>query len=62
MEESANVVSPAFPRRSVLVDAVMGVDSHASTGKHPDPAGPYALSDAEIRLFNLWVLLGAQYR
>jgi hypothetical protein len=62
MEESANVVSPAVPRRSALIDAVMGVDSHASTGKHPDPAGPYALNDAEIRLFNLWVLLGAQYR
>jgi hypothetical protein len=62
MEGSANPVNPAFPRRSTLIDAVMGVDSHAATGRHPEPAGPYALTDEEIRLFNLWVLLGAQYR
>jgi len=55
-----NYVRPAFPRRSALVDAVLGLDSHAGA-PHPDPAGPYALTAAEKRLFNLWVLLGAQY-
>ncbi|MGH2570810.1 MAG: hypothetical protein ACRDGR_06270 [bacterium] len=62
MEGSANVVDPAFPRRSTLVDALLGVDSRAADGPHPDPAGPQALTAAEIDLFNLWVLLGAQYR
>ncbi|MEZ5064484.1 MAG: hypothetical protein R3B81_07085 [bacterium] len=59
-EEVPNYVTPAFPRRSALVDAVLGLDSHAGA-PHPDPSGPYALNDAEKRLFNLWVLLGAQY-
>ena len=62
MEGVSNVVSPAFPRQSVLVDAVLGLDSRAAAGPHPDPAGSYALTDAEKRLFNLWVLLGAQYK
>ncbi|MGQ0720148.1 MAG: hypothetical protein ACT4PE_01100 [Candidatus Eiseniibacteriota bacterium] len=62
MEGVANVVDPVFPRRSVLVDAVLGLDSRAALGPHPDPAGPDALTDAEKRLFNLWVLLGAQYK
>ncbi|MFN8178092.1 MAG: hypothetical protein U0167_09190 [bacterium] len=57
-----NYVEPAFPRRSALIDAVLGVDSRASVGPHPDPNGPYALTDQEKRLFNLWVLLGAQYK
>lgn len=61
-EGKPNYVRPAFPRRSVLVDAVMGLGSHAGTGAHPDPAGPFALTDEEKRLINLWVLLGAQYR
>ena len=39
---------------------MLGLDSHAGS-PHPDPAGPYALTDGEKRLFNLWVLLGAQY-
>ncbi|HMB69702.1 MAG TPA: hypothetical protein VKU85_10340, partial [bacterium] len=62
-EESArNVVRPAFPRRSVLIDAILGLGSHQATGPHPDPAGPYALTEEEKETFNLWVLLGAQYR
>jgi hypothetical protein len=61
MDGVPNVVDPAFPRRSVLVDAVLGLDSRAGA-MHPDPATPEALTDAEKRLFNLWVLLGAQYR
>ena len=59
-DEVPSYVRPAFPRRSALVDAVLGLDSHAGS-PHPDPAGPYALTAAEKRLFNLWVLLGAQY-
>jgi len=62
MDGSANPVNPAFPRRSTLIDAVLGVDSRAATGPHPDPGGPSALTDAEKELFNFWVLLGAQYR
>ncbi|NNE44085.1 MAG: hypothetical protein HKN12_07735, partial [Gemmatimonadetes bacterium] len=38
MEGSNNVVVPVFPRRSVLIDAVLGLDTHAATGPHPDPA------------------------
>jgi hypothetical protein len=62
MEGGANVVRPAFPRRSTLIDAVLGVDSRAAMGPHPDPAGPNALTPPEQELFNLWVLLGAQYQ
>jgi hypothetical protein len=58
-DEVPNYVRPAFPRRSVLIDAVLGLDSHAGS---PHPDGPYALTDAEKRLFNMWVLLGAQYK
>jgi hypothetical protein len=57
-EDVPNFVRPAFPRRSVLIDAVLGLDSHAGA---PHPTGSFALTDAEKRLFNLWVLLGAQY-
>jgi hypothetical protein len=55
-----NVVEPAFPRRSLLVDYVMGLGTQQ--GKAPHPGGPSALTPQEIELFNLWVLLGAQYR
>jgi dipeptidyl aminopeptidase/acylaminoacyl peptidase len=61
MDGVPNVVTPAFPRRSVLIDAVLGLGTHAGN-PHPDPNGPYALTSDEQRLFNLWVLLGAQYR
>ncbi len=54
------VVSPAFPRRSVLIDATEGLGSWTGAGSHPD--GPDALTDRERELFRLWVLLGAQYR
>jgi hypothetical protein len=53
------VVDPPFPRRSLLIDYVMGVGTHAGQGSHP--ASP-ALTPQEIRQFNLWVLLGAQYK
>ncbi len=53
------VVDPAFPRRSLLIDYVMGLGTRAGQGSHP--ASP-ALTAEEIRQFNLWVLLGAQYR
>ncbi len=58
--ERADVLTPAFPRRSVLVDAVLGLGSHAVTGPHPE--GLNSLTAEEKELFNLWVLLGAQYR
>jgi hypothetical protein len=59
MGDGPQVVEPAFPRRSVLIDAVLGLDSHAGS---PHPSGQYALTGQEQELFNLWVLLGAQYR
>jgi hypothetical protein len=62
MDGTPNVVVPPFPRRSIAVDAILGLGDHASTGPHPDPAGPYALTAEEKRSFNLWVLLGAQYK
>jgi hypothetical protein len=60
MAMTNQVVVPAFPRRSVLVDAVLGVGTRAGSGVHP--SAPYALTPAQQRLFNLWVLLGAQYK
>jgi hypothetical protein len=53
------VVEPVFPRRSILIDYVLGVGEAAGQGPHPqvDP-----LTDEEKETFNLWVLLGAQYR
>jgi hypothetical protein len=53
-------VVPAFPRRSRLVDYVLGLGSRAGQGFHP--TGADSLTAAERRMFNLWVLLGAQYR
>jgi hypothetical protein len=62
LEGAPNVVNPAFPRRSVLIDAVLGLGTHAATGAHPDPGSPEELTVNEKQLFNLWVLLGAQYK
>lgn len=53
------VVDPAFPRRSILIDYALGVGAAASQGPHPS-SNP--LTPAEQELMNLWVLLGAQYR
>lgn len=58
MEEQ--VVVPAFPRRSVLIDATEGLGDWEGAGRHPN--GANALTDRERELFRLWVLLGAQYR
>lgn len=55
------VVVPAFPRRSRLIDWVMGVGSRAGEAPHPTEA-QYALTPEQIETLNLWVLLGAQYR
>lgn len=57
--DGPQVVEPAFPRRSILIDAVLGLGDHDGS---PHPTAPYALTDQEKELFNLWVLLGAQYR
>ncbi len=54
------VVRPAFPRRSVLIDYVLGLGERAALGPHPEDE--YALTDEEKETFNLWVLLGAQYK
>jgi hypothetical protein len=53
-------VNPAFPRQSRLIDYVLGLGSQSGIGPHP--AAPFALTAEEKRTFNLWVLLGAQYR
>ena len=57
---AAQEVDPAFPRRSKLIDYVLGVGSHAGLGMHP--LGVDSLNAVERRQFNLWVLLGAQYK
>jgi hypothetical protein len=57
MMGSRQVVDPAFPRRSPLIDYVLGLGTRAGQGSHPG-----TLTAEERRLFNLWVLLGAQYK
>ena len=58
-----DVTEPAFPRRSKLIDYVMQLGSHAGAGPHPaNSDSTIALTPQEQRQFNLWVLLGAQYR
>ncbi len=52
-------VTPAFPRRSRLIDYVLGLGSRAGMGSHPTAP---ALTERERADFNLWVLLGAQYK
>ncbi|RKZ14498.1 hypothetical protein DRQ53_11395 [bacterium] len=54
------VVRPVFPRRSLLIDYVMGLGTRDGMPSHPE--GAEALTPAEIELFNYWVLLGAQYK
>ncbi len=53
------VVNPGFPRRSVLIDYILGVGEAEADGPHPAPG---VLTPAQQELFNFWVLLGAQYR
>jgi hypothetical protein len=53
-------VTPAFARHSRLIDYVCALGSHAGQPSHP--AGADSLTADERRQFNLWVLLGAQYR
>jgi hypothetical protein len=60
MSMASNVVTPGFPRRSRLIDRVLGLGAGASGGPHP--AGANALTPEEKRMLNLWVLLGAQYK
>jgi hypothetical protein len=59
-ERATEAVDPAFPRRSLLVDYVLGLGSRSGMGYHP--TGGSALTAEQRRLFNLWVLLGAQYK
>ena len=51
---------PGFPRRSLLIDAMLGLGDHAGHRARIRPAPKR--SPQEKHLFNLWVLLGAQYR
>lgn len=60
MSMANNVVDPAFPRRSRLIDYVLALGSRSGLGPHP--AGVDSLTPQEKRQFNLWVLLGAQYK
>jgi len=60
MTMASQEVVPAFPRRSRLIDVVLGVGSRAGQGVHP--TGADSLTAVERRQFNLWVLLGAQYQ
>jgi len=57
---ASQVVDPPFPRRSKLIDYVMGLGTHAGLGSHP--SGVDSLTAVEQRQFNFWVLLGAQYK
>jgi hypothetical protein len=59
MSMAGEVVVPPFPRRSKLVDYVMGLGTHAGS---MHPAGADTLTADERQKFNLWVLLGAQYK
>jgi hypothetical protein len=60
MTMAAQEVDPAFPRKSKLIDYVLGVGSRAGMGDHT--TGTNALTPEEKRKFNFWVLLGAQYK
>ena len=60
MTTTRQEVDPAFPRRSVLIDYVLGLGTRAGQGSHP--TGLNALTPEEKRQFNFWVLLGAQYK
>ena len=60
MMAAHQVVTPGFPRRSLLIDYVLGLGTRAGQLPHPD--GANALTAEERRQFNLWVLLGAQYK
>jgi hypothetical protein len=56
MMSTHQVTDPPFPRRSILIDAVLGVGTRSGMGAHG------GLTPEEKRQFNLWVLLGAQYK
>jgi len=60
MSMQNNVVVPGFPRRSLLIDYVLGLGSQSGTGAHP--SGVDSLTTQEKSLFNYWVMLGAQYK
>ncbi|MCI0451622.1 MAG: hypothetical protein L0Z51_04415, partial [Candidatus Latescibacteria bacterium] len=51
-----NVTVPAFSRRSPVIDYLLGVDE--GVGKNHDTL----LNASDKEMFNLWVILGAQYR
>jgi Hydrazine synthase alpha subunit middle domain/WD40-like Beta Propeller Repeat len=57
---TSQMVDPPFPRRSPLIDYVLGVGSQAGVGAHV--AGASTLTPEEQREFKLWVMLGAQYK
>ena len=57
MSAHPQVVDPAFPRKSKLIDYALGLGTQSAA--HPTPT---TLTPEEKRQFNLWVLLGAQYK
>ena len=52
------MTDPGFPRRSTLIDYVLGLGERG----RPAPGGEHADRRPSSAMFNLWVLLGAQYR
>jgi len=60
MKLATQEVEPAFPRKSRLIDYVLGLGSQSGTGAHP--SGVDSLTTQEKSLFNYWVMLGAQYK
>ncbi len=60
MTTATQEVTPAFPRRSRLIDYVLGAGPRSGQGFHP--TGADSLTAVERRKLNLWVLLGAQYK
>jgi hypothetical protein len=59
-EGTRSFITPAFPRRSLLIDTILGLEERAAGGPHP--SGELTLTEAEKESFLLWVLLGGQYR
>jgi hypothetical protein len=58
----SDFVREPFSRNSRLIDILLGIGENPGTVRHPDPNGPNALTDDDIRKFMNWIDLGGQYR
>ena len=58
----SDFVREPFSRNSRLIDILLGIGENPGTVRHPDPNGPNALTDDDIRKFINWIDLGGQYR